>query len=374
MRNPIIEFRVVSALALVVAILLPMMCHASSPRHRDLFVATSGSDSNDGSQAHPWRTLAHAATSVKPGVTVHVAPGIYLGRVVTTVSGDGAARIRFVSDTQGGAKLRSAGSTATWTNMGDYVDIVGFDVSGDGRIGVLNYGSFVRIMGNYVHDIPADGCTGDGGAGIDNANYKAIGNDIIGNVVQRIGTGRCNRVHGIYQSNLKGRIWNNIVCCSSGWGIHLWHAASDISVANNLVFQNQSGGIVVGADRPTLRNDRTIVANNLVIYNRVGIKEYGSTGSGNRYLSNLIFGNWDGAISLLTGTQRATLARDPKLADYKPDGSGNYRPSSASPTIGAGTRESAPDRTIDGAIRPRDLPLDIGPYQYGASGASWPWY
>jgi len=43
----------------------------------DLYVVTTGSDSNDGSSASPWRSLAHAATAVAPGDTVHVLPGAY---------------------------------------------------------------------------------------------------------------------------------------------------------------------------------------------------------------------------------------------------------------------------------------------------------
>jgi hypothetical protein len=42
-------------------------------------VSTSGSDTNDGSAAHPWKTLQHAADQVVAGDTVSVLAGTYQG-------------------------------------------------------------------------------------------------------------------------------------------------------------------------------------------------------------------------------------------------------------------------------------------------------
>jgi hypothetical protein len=46
-----------------------------------LFVATDGSDANDGTSAAPWRTLQHAANLVNPGDTI-----ILCERATTLVS------------------------------------------------------------------------------------------------------------------------------------------------------------------------------------------------------------------------------------------------------------------------------------------------
>ncbi|HWO93514.1 MAG TPA: DUF1565 domain-containing protein [Dehalococcoidia bacterium] len=43
----------------------------------DCYVATTGSDSNDGSQASPFLTIQKALDTVQDGGTVHVAPGAY---------------------------------------------------------------------------------------------------------------------------------------------------------------------------------------------------------------------------------------------------------------------------------------------------------
>jgi alpha-N-arabinofuranosidase len=48
---------------------------------RELHVALTGSDSNDGSPAYPFRTVQHAATQASSGDTVTVHAGTYRERV-----------------------------------------------------------------------------------------------------------------------------------------------------------------------------------------------------------------------------------------------------------------------------------------------------
>ena len=46
------------------------------------YVATTGSDTNAGTSAEPWRTIQHAVSTVPAGATINVATGVYneLGR------------------------------------------------------------------------------------------------------------------------------------------------------------------------------------------------------------------------------------------------------------------------------------------------------
>ena len=345
--------------------------NTSSTKASQRYVAPQGQDSNNGSRTRPWRTIQHAAQKATPGTTVHVAPGTYPEAIVTSVSGTPGGRIRFVSDVKWGAAIRTTGAYRSWTNEASYVDITGFDISGDGYIGLMNLGSNVRIVANHVHDVPARGCTGDGGAGIDNGNYSASDNDIIGNVVHDIGDYRqfCIRVQGIYHSNRGGNIINNLSYRNQSYGIHLWHAATHVTIANNLVFNNYYGGILVGAgDSPGgVVNDYTVVANNIVVFNqkRHGIEEYGATGAHNLYTNNLVYGNQWTDWSLQHGRQAAgTIKENPQFVDYRPDGSGNYCLRPNSPARGAGNSVNlAID--IDGRARPQAA-WDLGPYQCDA--------
>src|SRR5262245_30125223 len=80
---------------LVIALLMvPISGSALDER----YVSPTGSDRDDGSLKHPWATIQHAALAVKPGMTVHVLPGTYLGPIRTRISGTETAPIRFISD------------------------------------------------------------------------------------------------------------------------------------------------------------------------------------------------------------------------------------------------------------------------------------
>jgi hypothetical protein len=370
------------------------------------YVATTGNDSNSGTQSAPFKTINKAAKVVQAGDTVRVLLGQYTvagssdsgglnSGILTQANGTDSSRIRYVSDIKWGAKIVSSGAYDVWRNLGNYVDIEGFEVVGDSASnqGIDNYGSFVRIIGNKVHGIPATtGCSnGNGGAGINNSNYSASDNDIIGNIVYDIGplpadglpvTSYCNLAHGIYSSNLRGHIQNNIVYRVAAFGIHLWHAANNVVVSNNLAFNNGAktdegafvgGGIVVGAgDSPGgITLNKTTVSNNIIRNNRGnGINESGKTGLWNRFFNNILFGNGINTISTKTGLASGTLTSDPQMVNFQINGTGDYHLKSASPAIDAGTTDCAPGTSscvpstdLDGVTRPQGLAYDIGPYE-----------
>jgi hypothetical protein len=263
-----------------------------------------------------------------------------------------------------------------WLNNGSYVEINGFDITGPGRLGVQNMGSNTLVTNNRIHHLTlSGGCTGSGGAGIVNANYSSANGDIVGNVVHDIGKpGACNGVQGIYSSNKGGKIMNNVVYRASAYGIHLWHAATDVTIANNTVFANGSsgmgGGIVTGVgDSPggvQLKNTKVI--NNIVYKNpRLGISQYcysgqSCIGSGNITANNLVNGNGS-AISLKTGSATGTITLDPKFVSYNPAATGDYRLQSTSPAVNKGTLSSAPTTDINLVARPKGGAVDIGAYE-----------
>ena len=349
---------------------------AAAPSIYHLYVSTAGADSNTGTLAMPFRTITRAAKAAKPSTTVHVAAGPYNESVKTTLHGTATARIRYVSDTKWGAKVVGIGTEGMWTNNGNYTDIDGFDISGPGRLGILNYASYTLMSNNHIHNLRiTGGCTGSGGAGIVNANYSGSDGDIIGNVVHDIGVpGSCNGVQGIYSSNLRGKIYNNIVYRVSAFGIHLWHAATGVVIANNTVFANGSsgmgGGIVTGSgDSPGgMQLKDTKVINNIVYNNPgVSITQYcysgvNCIGTGNITANNLVYGNGRG-ISLKTGTATGTIALNPLFVNYQANGTGNYRLRSSSPAANKGLASSAPTYDIDNVARPKGAALDIGAYE-----------
>jgi len=355
------------------------LAHGGEAPRRALYVAPGGDDAGPGTRRAPLRSISAAASIAEAspgGITVHVAPGTYRENVRSAASGSASRRVRYVSTVKWGAKIIGGGTEAAWDNRGSHVEISGFDISGSGRAGILNYGSWVRMANNRVHDLAlSGGCTGNGGGGIVNANYKASDGDISGNVVHDIGApGACPGVHGIYYSNLRGRIQNNIVYRASAWGIHLWHAADRVIIANNTVFANGSdkvgGGIVVGTgDRPGgVVLTQTKVINNIVAWNpRASIRQYcyrgeDCIGDGNVVANNVVYGNGVD-IEMRVGKASGTIAEDPRFIDFRPDGSGDYRLQRGSPALRRGLASAAPATDIDGIRRPSGMAIDIGAYQ-----------
>ena len=332
-----------------------------------IYVAPNGVDENPGTEEAPLHTIKKASTLATPGTTIVVADGTYDGTFNTRVSGEADARITFVSATKWGAKLVASSDTddsddsAVWRNYGDYVDIQGFDISGSVTDGILQTGSYGRIVENRVHGL-TEGCISTY-----KDDYSMVENDIIGNVVFNCGTTKLH--HGIYPGGPSGTISNNISYDNAGFGIHCWHNCNNQVITNNLLFGNGEGGILVGqGDGPndgSVDADNMLVANNIVIDNRgsQGIRESGATGSNNRYLNNNVVGNAVDGLGLITGTETDTIDTQPDFVNFQPDGSGDYRLRADSPDVDAGTPEGAPPLDIIGAPRPQGGGIDIGVFE-----------
>jgi hypothetical protein len=368
------KVRVNLLLCASVAVLASSPAMAAVTGH--LYVATTGSDSNPGTQAKPLKTIGRADALARPGYVIHVAPGTYKvsapaagsNGIKTTKSGTAANRIKFVSDVKYGAKIVMSGTGIAWNSMGNYVDIEGFDVSGTGRLGLAAGGANLTFKNNFVHDLTiSGGCNGGGGAGI--LTYGPVGNVVIDrNVVRNIGykmIGTCPQVQGIYISNANNLVTNNIVSGVAAVAIHQWHAATASTIVNNTVFHNAAGILLGQGDSgaTSTGSANNYVANNIVYDNTTyGIYEAGKLGGNNRYVNNLV------ARSKLAwrvkGSVSGTISSDPLMANYKVDGTGTARLLSSSPAIDRGTSAKAPAHDHAGVARPRGGAVDIGAFEY----------
>lgn len=348
--------------------------NASTAKGGDLYVSPQGNDKNDGSQARPWATISHAGAVATPGAKVHVAPGTYRETVVTTASGTASARISYLSDKKWSALIDPPGRPIfAWKNTGKYTDIVGFDVRGESCIGIGLGGSFQKAEDNNVHN-RASGCNLNpaSGAGIDSFDYDGRDNDIIANFVHDVGLGdnvHCGEakyrfVHGIYVATPGGQVSSNLVVDTCGYGIHLWHAASHVTITNNTVLRNRTGGIIVGSgDKPCSTsgcegNDYTVVRNNIVAYNgnrNLNIKSHaieemaadgGRLGTHNQYSNNLAYDNVGEDFALHDKRcENCITGREPGFVSPS---QGDFHLKKDSPARTGGTERDAPSRTFDG--------------------------
>ena len=74
--------------SLSLVMLLVCVTGAFGQPNSSFYVSTTGDDSNPGTQTAPWRTVQHAADTVRAGGTVNVRGGVYEELVSIKASGN----------------------------------------------------------------------------------------------------------------------------------------------------------------------------------------------------------------------------------------------------------------------------------------------
>ncbi len=272
-----------------------------------LYVSTTGSDSNAGTEASPWRTLQHAANQVQAGDTVNVKAGNYVGFHLTR-DGTAANRITFLAETGVNITQRNA-TTPDGINLegADYVTVEGFTVNNMPRTGIRSVLNHHVIIRNNRAD----------------NNFKwgiltGFSDDILieGNI-----TSRSQDEHGIYFSNSADRaiIRNNISWGNRANGIHMNGDASlggdgilsNLLVEGNIIYGNGVGG-GSGINGDGVQN--SIIRNNLIYDTHAsGISLYridgGGGSSGNQIINNTVIVAADGrwALNIQNGSTGNTV-------------------------------------------------------------------
>ena len=369
---------------------------------QEYYVASNGSDSASGSQAHPWLTIAHADSVLSlgsSGTIVHVAAGTYNTSGFTTrKSGTGSnAKVRFQCDVDKACKLNWVGG-GYWLLVGNWSQVVNFEMAGNGlgSTAVNIQGNHTDIIGNYMHDFTGGGCQ-FAGAILENGNAGAtIGGTISRNKIINVGpTSGCNVMHGIYAAFIGTHIDNNLVGRISSFGIHSHGFGCQSVISNNTVFNAGKGGIIVSLGTPTGGCniiDNVTVTNNIVVHSGNGNPGGGggiafggnlsgsscaNSGVGTHILlsNNLTYANGGGNYNLCTGAgyNPTTISGSDStvFASYEATGLGDYRLKGSSLALSAGTSNCAsgvsgcaPTIDLAGARRPN--PVSLGAYE-GAS-------
>jgi parallel beta-helix repeat protein len=263
------------------------------------YVAMTGQDSapNDGSQAHPWATIQHAADAVHPGDTVIVQAGTYAGFDVNQ-GGTASQRITFMA--AAGAQVLI---TTPETNRGD-----------DGiNIEDFNNGtsvSYVTIQGFTIDNSVNGSITQAGIRAVSNGVVNSTGIILNGNICNDCG------IWGIFTSHSDNLLIENNTCSNSQQqhGIYVSNACFNPHVIGNTLFGNASCGLHMNGDAsqgPAQEPDGTSDGNNgniigalvedNIIYNNGSLGGSGINGDGvqNSIIrNNLLYNNHSSGISL----------------------------------------------------------------------------
>lgn len=121
------------------------------------YVATSGSDSNPGTSAAPWRTIQHAADTMVAGDTVYIRGGTYHEHVRITSSGTSAGYITFSADPGETPVIDGTGVTASGNGFvidQSYIKLTGLEIQNWAENAVwMENAAYIEISDCVVHHV-----------------------------------------------------------------------------------------------------------------------------------------------------------------------------------------------------------------------------
>ena len=221
----------------------------------DLYVSTSGSDSNSGTSSQPFRTITYAYSRASAGTTIHVLPGVYtdyqsgwgihLGK-----SGSSSSPIVLRSEPRGGAIID--GGNASDRNQGFYIDgsynvVDGFEIRNCPNGGISIWANGNRIINNNIHNNgnPASSST-NGRDGVYSSEGTS-GNYYAGNSIHDIGRTGSNYDHGLYLCGQNETVINNLLYHNASSGIQVagYTTVSNMKIYNNVLAWNGRQGIIL---------------------------------------------------------------------------------------------------------------------------------
>ncbi len=389
---------------LAVALIFTLVSGCASSRLPVLpttyYVATTGSDSNAGTEAAPFRTIAQGSRALAPGDTLFIRQGTYAEAMIHRSGG-----FTFQRGTSMNAMTRYAaypgeeGKVVIQPPSGNFVMLFGgtayVEVSGLVLDGANTSGGAVVILrahdhhNRFLRNEIRNGRQGISGGGE---------HEIIGNEIHHM-TG-----YGIYTDGDNGLVEGNIFHDLGGYAIHLFqqnHTVNNWVIRNNTFFGNGKGFLwsKTGEMRKTSavlisRGRNNQFYNNLIYNNHAGIfvgygasdtlvannTIYGSddygilvssehSGSLNaRIINNIVWGN-RGEQILNTGTNttlQANFTSDPWVVNAE---GGDFHLRAGSPAIEAGVALREVPVDMVGGARPSGSACDAGAFQFNAPPA-----
>jgi len=391
------------------------LASASAAQATIYYVATTGSDSNPGTLAQPFRTIAKGVSVLEPGDTTFVRAGTY-AEGINTFSLNFPSGTSWVSPVKLAAypgesvTMRPGGGDSVF-NFGaepdQYIIIDGLIIDAIKTLGnavTIHQGSnHIRFQNCEIKNSYLNGVMISwGNINVISSDYNEIINCKIHHNARSAGTTNpgpdvpagFGAGHGIYITTSYNIIRGNTIHDTGEFGIHQWTALPKFAnynvIEGNTVYGSGynttryghvcCGGIVASAGTGTvIRNN--LVYGNLVNgidigNNCVSCKIYNNTfhnnpgwniytfdgGSGREVRNNIAYPK---GIYTGTGTTASNnLTTDPDFVDATAK---DFRLLSSSPAIDAGMTLSAVPDDFARVARPQGSAHDIGAYEFSGN-------
>lgn len=270
--------------------------YACAAQAATLYVSTTGTDTNPGTQAQPFLTLTRGVRDLKPGDTLLVMPGLYAESLygiipggtdwnnpVTVKAYDPSNRPIMKPNANVGAYrvIEFGGNWPIPASQQHYIIIDGFILDGvnvsDSVIKIEDGAHHIRVMNSELMNAPNNGVL---------VYTPEIGNNEFLNLDVH-DNGNTDFAHGLYIANNDNVIDGCRIYRNAGWGVHVWNSyypsdsTSDTpsrnSIRNNIIYDNaRVGGRGPGIGLYQGMGNKAY--NNIVVNNNVGIvMDYGAT-------------------------------------------------------------------------------------------------
>lgn len=379
------------------------------------YVATTGSNSNPGTEERPFRTVAHATYQlVAPGDTVYVKNGTYVeNMILIRHSGTAAAPIRMLAYPGHTPVIQFNDNLSLRRNLriniqkapGHHTEIAYITIEGfviEGGVGTRWYNCrSCTIRRNWIKDPYGSGLYGTGG----------VDNVIDRNIISYAGD-PATGAHGLYLTGSRYVITNNIIYGSEFYAIQLrgieyptrleHYAGPEFAktengiIANNvLAYSRRAAGIVIwGAWANNTRIENNIFYQNAQDSGSAnGIHWVACCSTGVQIRNNIFYATSPRNILWMTTThaqEGVNFTESGNLINTHnpgfvtspetPPASPNFKLTERSPAIDKGlTPQQSPASgkglplittkiAFDGTVRPQGRAYDIGAHEYSTGG------
>jgi hypothetical protein len=236
------------------------------------YASTSGSDSNPGTQAAPWRTIQKALNTLTAGQKALIRAGTYTEDLRFDRTGTASAPITIeaypgekpVVDSAFVRRGLDIGST------GAYLRVKGLTFEES----AFESGGHIDIYGHHIEITGTELRNGKGkGVYTDESSHHV---HIIGNWIHDNATpGGGQQDHGIYLQGADHLVANNVIYNHpDGFGIQVYDQNSRSIIVSNTVTNSAHSGIVLGGSGGV---DNIVVRNNIFAHNSKNGLDYDST-------------------------------------------------------------------------------------------------
>jgi parallel beta-helix repeat protein len=372
-----------------------LLCWCSAANAATYCVSTMGSDTNQGTELMPFRTLNKGVKLLKPGDTLYVRAGTYAEFLGNLPGGNSWSTPVTIAAYPGqSVTLRPASGENVFrfdSSSERYIIVEGLIIDGKSISGNAikitsgtNVGTahHIRFKNCEIRNTPTSGIFVTPGA-----DY----NEFINLNVHNNGTTKYD--HGLYIRGACNLVSFCQVHDNVGHGIHVYSqdnttAAHDNVVQSNRIFNNGSRGILIGSGAKNIAYNNLVYGNgkvfgapgitvgfgtvssnkvyNNTIYNNAGygitVGDYGTV-TNTEIKNNILYLNGaDGIRDTGTSTVKANnLTSDPKLLN---PGAFDFHLKTDSPAINRGIVVSGVSTDYEGNSRPQGSAYDIGAYEY----------